>query len=209
MNQIWYVIGVVALNAASRVLGHLFAGPLPLQPGAPLQKPRGQCGWIRFALAFSGAAVASMWIGRTLDQVRTIWIVITTILVMLPDARASYRRIFERVSGTFAGVVAAWVITMLVHSVTVICMAILAVAPLIPHHHANRYWLHTGLIGLMVMLAYDLTLLDSQGITNLLTQRLQDIALGCAMGLIGTAVAFPRKATAAVNEPIGDSHKAQ
>ena len=203
VHQIWYVIGVVALNAASRVLDHLFAGPLPLQPGAPLQKPRGQYGWIRFALAFSGAAVASMWIGRTLDQVRTIWIVITTILVMLPDARASYRRIFERVSGTFAGVVAAWVITMLVHSVTVICIAILAVAPLIPHHHANRYWLHTGLIGLMVMLAYDLTLFDSQGMTNLLTQRLQDIGLGCAMGLIGTVVAFPREAAAAEDSRTG------
>jgi hypothetical protein len=106
-------------------------------------------------------------------------------------------------------VVVAWVITMLFQSAAAICIAILAVAPLIPHHHANRYWLHTGLIGLMVMLAYDLTLIDSQGITNLLTQRLQDIALGCAMGLIGTVVAFPRKATAAVNDPIGDSHKAE
>jgi len=144
VHQIWYVIGVVALNAASRVLDHLIAGPLPLQSGAALQKPLRHSGWLRFALAFSSAAVASMWIGRTLDQVHTIWIVTTTILVMLPDARASYRRIFERASGTFAGVVAAWVITMLFHSAAVICIAILAVAPLIPHHHANRYWLHTG-----------------------------------------------------------------
>src|SRR5215471_1977051 len=39
--QIWYVIGVVGLNAASRALDHLIAGPLPLQSGAALQKPRG------------------------------------------------------------------------------------------------------------------------------------------------------------------------
>ena len=84
----------------------------------------------------------------------------------------------ERVFGTIAGVIAARVITMLFHSAAVICIAILAVAPLIPHHHANRYWLHTGLIGLIVLLAYDLTLVDSQGITNLMTQRLQDIVLG-------------------------------
>jgi len=50
----------------------------------------------------------------------------------------------ERVFGTIAGVIAARVITMLFHSAAVICIAILAVAPLIPHHHANRYWLHTG-----------------------------------------------------------------
>lgn len=165
VHQIWYLFGVVALNAASRVLDHLLAGPLPLQPGTPLQKPRGQSGWLRYALAFSGAAVASMWIGRTLDRVHTIWIVTTTIIVMLPDARASYRRIFERVCGTFAGVAAAWIITMVFHSAAVICIAILAVAPLNPHHHANRYWLHTALIGLMVLLAYDLTLLGSPAIT--------------------------------------------
>jgi len=35
-----------------------------------------------------------------------------------------------------------------------------------------------GLIGLIVLLAYDLTLVDSQGITNLMTKRRQDIVLG-------------------------------
>jgi hypothetical protein len=59
----------------------------------------------------------------------------------------------------------------------------LVVAPFIPLHYANRYWLHTGPIGIMVLLAYDLTLLDSQDITNPPTQRLQDIVLGCAMVL--------------------------
>ena len=52
-----------------------------------------------------------------------------------------------------------------------------------------------------MLLAYDLTILDSQGITNLMRQRLQDIVLGCAVGLTGTAVAFPREATAGGNDP--------
>ena len=114
--------------------------------------------------------------------------------------RASYRRIFERVAGTFAGVLAAWVITMLFHSAAIICIFILVVAPLIPHHLAHRYWLHTGLIALTVLLAYDLTLLDTHSITNLLSERLEDILLGCAMGLVGTAVAFPREAAAGLDE---------
>jgi hypothetical protein len=205
--QIWYLIGVVVLSALARTIDHRLFGPLPLQSAAPLQMPSGESGWLRFALAFSGAAVAAMWIGRTLDPVHTIWVVTTTLVVMLPDARASYRRIFERVAGTFAGVIVAWVITMLFHSAAVICVAILVVAPLIPHHVANRYWLHTALIALMVLLAYDLTLLNTHGITNLLTERLEDILLGSAMGLVGTAVAFPHEVAAGIDDLIGDSRK--
>jgi uncharacterized membrane protein YccC len=206
-SQVWFLIGVLVLTAAARVIDHMLAGPLPLQPSAPLQMPAGQSGWLRFALAFCGAAVASMWIGRTLDPVHAIWAVTTTLVVMLPDARASYRRIFERVAGTFAGVLAAWIITMLFHSAAIICIFILVVAPLIPHHLAHRYWLHTGLIAFMVLLAYDLTLLDTHSITNLLSERLEDILLGCAMGLVGTAVAFPREAAAGLDELIGDGGK--
>ena len=205
--QIWYLIGVLVLTAAARVIDHMLAGPLPLQPSAPLQMPAGQSGWLRFALAFCGAAVASMWIGRTLDPIHAIWVVTTTLVVMLPDERASYRRIFERVAGTFAGVLAAWVITMLFHSAAILCIVILVVAPLIPHHLARRYWLHTALIALVVLLAYDLTLLDAHGITNLLSERLEDILLGCAMGLVGTAVAFPRETAAGLDNLIGDSRK--
>src|SRR5580693_9532635 len=172
-SQVWFLIGVLVLTAAARVIDHMLAGPLPLQPSAPLQMPAGQSGWLRFALAFCGAAVASMWIGRTLDPIHAIWAVTTALVVMLPDERASYRRIFERVAGTFAGALAAWVITMLFHSAAVICIFILVVAPLIPHHLAHRYWLHTGLIALLVLLAYDLTLLDTHSITNLLSERLE------------------------------------
>jgi len=118
------------------------------------------------------------------------------LVVMQPDARASYRRIVERVAGTFASEVGAWLIAMLFHSAAVICGAILAVAALVPHHLQHRYWLHTALIALMVLLAYDLTLLGSHGIANLLTERLEDLLLGCAIALVGTAAAFPREAVA-------------
>jgi hypothetical protein len=205
--QIWYLVGVLVLTAAARVIDHMLAGPLPLQPSVPLQMPAGQSGWLRFALAFCGAAVASMWIGRTLDPIHAIWVVTTALVVMLPDERASYRRIFERIAGTFVGVMAAWVITIVFHSAAIICIAILVVAPLIPHHVAHRYWLHTALIALLVLLAYDLTLLNSHGISNLLSERLEDILLGCAMGLVGTVAAFPRETAAGLHDLIGDGRK--
>jgi hypothetical protein len=204
LYQIWYLLGVLALNAASRAVDQFVAGPLPLQPAAPLQLPSGQGGSFRFALCYSGAALASMWIGRTLDPVHTIWVVTATLLVMLPDARGSYRRIVERVGGTFAGAVAAWVVTMLFHSTAAIGIAILLVAPFIPHHLAKSYWLHTALIAFMVLLAYDLTLIHMHGIANLLTERLEDILLGCAIALVGTAVAFPREAAAEFDAVVED-----
>jgi hypothetical protein len=203
--QLWYLVGVLALNAVSRTIDHLLAGPCPLQPAAPLQVPAEQSGWFRFALAFSGAALVAMWIGKTLDPIHTIWVVVTTLVVMQPDARASYRRIVERVVGTFVGVVGAWVITVLFHSAIVICLVVVLVAPLIPHHLAHRYWLHTALIALVVMLAYDLTVLGQHGIAGLLSERLEDVLLGCAIALFGTAAAFPREAVLGFDQLVGHS----
>ena len=202
--QAWYLLGVLPLAAASRTADHLLAGPLPRRRPVPLQKPSGRGGWLRFALAFAGAATAALWIGGTLDPTHTIWVVSTTVVVMQADARASYRRIVERIAGTFAGVFAAWMITMAFQSVPVICACILMVAPLIPHHLAKRYWLHTALIALLVLLAYDLAELNTRDISKLLSERVIDMLLGCAMALVGTAAAFPRPAAAeddVVDEP--------
>jgi hypothetical protein len=205
--ELWYMVGALALNAVSRIVDHIAAGPLPLQAAPRLQVPSAHSGWFRYALAYSGAAVVALWIGKTLDPVHTIWIVVTTLVVMQPDARASYRRIVERVLGTFLGVVVAWIITMLFHSAIVICVVVVLIAPLIPHHLARRYWLHTALIAVVVLLAYDLTLLGTHGIAALLTERLEDILLGCAIALVGTAAAFPREAVLGFDQLVGDAER--
>jgi Fusaric acid resistance protein-like len=196
-REIWYVLGVLAVNALARTLDSLCFGPLPLITVAPLQRPSGHGGWLRFACAYAVASTMGMWIGSSLDPTHVSWIVITTLVVMLPDANASYRRIVERITGTFAGVVAAWAITVATHSPIVLSLTILVVAPFIPHHLGARYWLHTALIALVVLLAYDLTELSAQGVNteamgDLLMERMKDILLGCAMALVGTVAAFPR-----------------
>jgi hypothetical protein len=197
LQQIWYPLGVLALIVVARVIDHGLFGPLPLVIVAPTQKPSGQGGWLRFACAYALASTMGMWIGTSLDPTHRFWIVITTLLVMLPDANASYRRIVERIAGTFLGVVAAWAITVGTDSTMLVSVAILLLAPFIPHHIGERYWLHTALIALTVMLAYDLTELSAQlpsaeTMAGLLMERMRDILLGCAMALIGTVAAFPR-----------------
>src|SRR5262249_52302749 len=109
------------------------------------------------------------------------------------DARLSYRRIVERIAGTFAGVAVAWAIVGS-QSIWLICAAVLVVAPLIPHHLANRYWLHTALIALMIMLAYDVAEFGSPSIPTILPGRVVDMLIGCAIALVATAAAFPRAA---------------
>jgi len=196
-HEIWYSLGVLAVNAIARTLDSWFFGPLPLITIAPLQRPSGYGGWLRFACAYAVASTMGMWIGNSLDPTHLSWIVITTLVVMLPDANASYRRIVERITGTFAGVVAAWAITFTTHSPVALSFIILLIAPFIPHHLGARYWLHTALIALLVLLAYDLTELSTQGVNteamgDLLMERMKDILLGCAMALVGTVAAFPR-----------------
>lgn len=207
--ELSYLFGVLLLAAVTRTVDYLIAGRLPRQPAAPLQMPSGRGGWLRFALAFAGAATAALWLGGTLDPIHTIWVVTTTLVVMQPDARASYRRIVERIAGTFAGVFVAWMITLGFQSAAVICVAILLVAPLIPHHLAKRYWLHTALIALMVLLAYDLAELDTEGIAKLLPERVIDMLLGCAMALVGTAAAFPREAVAEIGGRVEETPTGQ
>lgn len=204
LPQVSYLFGVLLLASAARTLDYLIAGRLPRQPAAPLQPPSGHAGWLRYALAFAGAATAALWIGQALDPTHTIWVVSTTLMVMQADARLSYRRIVERIAGTFAGVVAAWVITGS-QSIALIAACIVVVAPLIPHHLANRYWLHTALIALMILLAYDLAEFDSQSISKLLLDRVIDMLLGSAIALVGTAAAFPRAAVAAPDSPVEDA----
>jgi len=199
-RDIWYPLGVLVLNAAARALDSWWFGPLPLVTAAPMQRPSGHGGWLRFACAYASASTLAMWIGGSLDPTHRSWIVITTLLVMLPDANASYRRIVERIAGTFAGVAAAWAITVVTHSPIALSLTILVVAPFVPHHVGARYWLHTALIALVIMLAYDLAELGAQNaqatgpeaMADLLMERMRDILLGCAMALVGTVAAFPR-----------------
>ncbi len=48
----------------------------------------------------------------------------------------------------------------------------------------------------MVLLAYDLTQFNSQGLGRLPLERIEDILIGCAIAFVGTAAAFPRSLSA-------------
>jgi hypothetical protein len=69
-----------------------------------------------------------------------------------------------------------------------------AVAAFLPHYVRTRYWLHSALIALLVLLAYDRATAAGSGNGNMSTvfvERLAEVSLGAI--LIGTAIAFPRR----------------
>jgi hypothetical protein len=190
--EIMILIGAFALTAVARTFDQTLFGSLPLLSGPRRKTSPDGWGWTRFALAYATAATVALWLGLALEPSRALWVVVTTLVVMQPDARASYRRIVERIFGTFVGVFAAFLITSAGHSVLAISLAVLIVAPLIPHHIAHRYWLHTAVIALLILLLYNLTNLAASDIDTLLVERLKDMLVGCAIALIGTVLAFAR-----------------
>ena len=187
---LWYPLAALAIIVCARTVDQALAGPLKQQPGGGGGPPSG--GWTRFAVCYAGAATASLWIGEHIDPERALWVVVTTLVVMQSDARLSYVRIVHRIAGTVVGVVAAFALTSVLQSPWLIAAAVLILAPLIPHHLQHRYWLHTGLIALVVLLAYHLATSDPRILRGLFTERLEDVLLGAGLALIGTLLAFPR-----------------
>jgi uncharacterized membrane protein YccC len=193
LRAVIYVAGALAVAAVVRGLDHALFGPLPQLQPPPRAAPATRAGWARFALAYAGAAVVGLWIGVALDPARAIWVTTTTLVVMAPDARASYVRIVERIEGAFFGVAAAWLLSRVLDSAVLLCVAVLAIAPFVPHHLPHRYWLHTALIAVLILLANDLAEFDMHGAHPLYFERLQDMVFGCGLALVGTAAAFPRR----------------
>ena len=202
----------LAVTVASRTLDHLVFGPLPRSTAGPQpQRPDSHIGWIRFALAYAAAAAVALWIGLTLEPLRAVWVVTTTLIVMQADARASYQRIVERIMGTFAGVLIAWLIALLVSKASAapepwaLCVLALIATPFIPHHVGQRYWLHTALIALFILLMYGYAAPSISELDTLLGERLKDMLLGCAVAVAGTAIAFPRRVEISSGDDGGDT----
>jgi hypothetical protein len=194
--EVALLAAVLVVCVVARIVDHLVFGPLPRPATPPPSVPGTAAGWLRFAVAYAAAGGLGMWIGVTLDPTRAIWVATTTLVVMQPDAGANYRRIVGRIVGTVAGVIAAFVVIQTLHSPVLLCAVMLAVAAAMPHHLRNRYWLHTALIALLILLAYDLATVAGAGSENmpaLLVERLTDVSMGCILALIGTAIAFPHR----------------
>jgi hypothetical protein len=194
-GELELLASVLAVCTLARVIDHLLFGPLPgdagaRSPGAPSSTAQ----WLTFALVYAACATVGFAIGFAIAPARAIWVSITTLVVMQPDDAGNYRRILERVAGTVVGVLAAFVLTLVLRTPDELAAAMVVVAALLPHPLRRRYWLQTALIALLVLLAYAAATAagsDHDSMTTLFVARLADVSLGAILALIGTAIAFP------------------
>ncbi len=213
-DLLWVPLGAVALNVVTRIADHLVNGPMPAPPGLkPPGKPSRHRDWVRFSLAYAAAAVVGLWIGVRFGATRAIWVTTAPLVVMQPEAYASYRRVIEFVIGTALGVGVAFALTWAVQSVTILCLIVLVLAALIPNQFPRRFWLQTAMIATLMLTTYRLAVNDINMVRPLIFERLEDIVLGCALAVIGTFIGFAERAGATREDdeeksPPGDSQAA-
>jgi hypothetical protein len=188
----WYWAGAVVLSFVTRVVDQLINGPLP--PGAPWPGSisASLSHWLRFAFAYALAASTGLWIGVQSGSVRAVWISAIVLVIMLPDLRVTYSRIFEGVAGTVLAVLSVWLLTQVGHSPVLLGGTILLSSFVMPSQ-ISRFWLFSALIAVIVLLAWDLASADPTLGPALLWERLEDTLIAAALVAAVTALFFPRQ----------------
>jgi fusaric acid resistance family protein len=186
-----YFAATVLLCLLSRTVDHLLNGPLaftgPWLGAASLDR----WGWTRFALAYALSATAGLWIGLESGSIRAVWASAITLVLMVPDVRSTYSRVFGGMAGTALAVSTVWLVTAVSHAPALLCAAIFLAAFLLPSQ-VTRFWAFSGMIAVIVLLAWDLASGDPRLEPTLLIERMHDMGIGAALVLVFTAAMFPQ-----------------
>lgn len=147
----------------------------------------------RYAFTLAVVACAGLLFSNLFHLERGQWMVGTILIVMMPSKTLSYQRSFQRIVGTFVGVVISSALLYFVQdSIYLIPFATIA-AFLAPLGLIKNYWLGNTFIAALIMLFLQFGTPDPE--SNLGVLRIIDISLGCIIGAIGTFIAFPDSLT--------------
>lgn len=186
-----YFASIVLLCLLSRAVDHLINGPLAFAGPWLGNANFDRWSWLRFALAYALSATMGLWIGIESGSVRAVWTSAITLVLMVPDVGMTYRRVFGGMAGTVLAVCTVWLVTSVSHSPALLCATILPVAFLLPSQ-VMCFWAFSGMIAIIVLLAWDLASGDPRLQPALLVERMEDMAIGAVLVLIFTAALFPR-----------------
>jgi len=165
----------VLISLASRIADHLINGTLHYAGPWLGAGSFDRWGWVRFALDYAQPSVC-------------VWISAITLVLMVPDVRATYSRVFGGMIGTAFAVLVVWLVTSIGQSTLLLCTTIFLAAFLLPSQ-VTRFWIFSGLVAVVVLLAWDLASTDPTLEPSLLWERLEDMAVGAT--LVFTALVFP------------------
>jgi len=178
------------ISLASRIADHLINGPLHYAGPWLGAGSFDRWGWVRFALGYALAATIGLWIGIESASTRAVWISAITLVLMVPDVRVTYSRVFGGMIGTAFAVLVVWLVTSIGQSTLLLCTTIFLAAFLLPSQ-VTRFWIFSGLVAVVVLLAWDLASTDPTLEPSLLWERLEDMAAGATLVLVFTALVFP------------------
>lgn len=148
----------------------------------------------RYAVTLAAVSCTGLLLAEFLSIEKGHWMVGTILIVMMPSRALSYQKSFQRVFGTFIGVLlAAIAITFGNDPVALILFSGIA-AFLAPLGLIKNYWLGNVFIAALIMFFLELA---SSGVPHdqfvFARERIIDISIGCIIGAIGTLFAFPHR----------------
>src|SRR4029078_2526616 len=92
--------------------------------------------------------------------------------------------------GTALAFSSVWLVTSISHAPALLCGTIFLAAFLLPSQ-VMRFWAFSGMIAVIVLLAWDLASGDPRLAPALLLERMEDMAIGAALVLIFNGALFP------------------
>ena len=196
-ETLWYFAGTAALCLVMKLIDQLSNGPLPDGPPWPGSIAAPLSHWLRFALAYAIAASVGLWIGVQSGSVRAVWTAAIVLVFMLPDIRLTYTRIVQGVIGTMLAVLTVWLLDLADVPQAVLLAAILVFAFVLPSQ-LPRFWLFSGLIAAIVLMAWALASADPTLEPLLLWERLEDTFIAAGLAACVTLLCFPRESWSAL-----------
>ncbi|HWE76531.1 MAG TPA: FUSC family protein [Stellaceae bacterium] len=147
----------------------------------------------RFGLRYAIAAALGLGLAIHFGATHAAWVTITTLAVMRPNDSESVQLVLQRAFGTLVGVGIALAIVSLSHNAWHLTFAAIALAFLVSPGMIWQRWSGFAAITAMALVLLDMALLTQGGDRPLLSERIYDTGLGCAVALMTTWVIFPNR----------------
>lgn len=147
----------------------------------------------RYAFTLAFVSCTGLLLSNLFHVERGQWMVGTILIVMMPSKSQSFHRSFQRIVGTFIGVLLSSILLHFIKVPIYIIPFATVAAFLAPLGLIKNYWLGNAFIAALIMFFLQFGTLDSHA--NLGMLRIIDISMGCVIGAIGTVIAFPDSLT--------------
>lgn len=150
----------------------------------------------RFATCYALAAAVALFFAEQLGVLRPYWATITVMMVMRREGLESLKLVIHYMAGTLAGIVAAAAIGFVVKSPLALALIATAFAAFARIGFAVNPALGFTAFTVFAMLSIDVALQGSGAPPHVLSSRLYDVAMGCALALVATLAARTAKPAA-------------